>query len=371
MSDISLWLRSPLNTLQVPGLPLAYCEWTLQENTFHVLKASGPIVGVDPSLFVEDARFDILHSIAGGAAFLEGRTQFALRYWKISKYGWEIEAYSPEYILTGRTADYSASTAETTNPYTTKSGIAGNVMKAIVRENLGSLATLPERRLSNLIVEDDNDGGASVEKSFARREILTVLQELAEDSSNQGVWMSFGFVVDPFANTYTFKTWPNQRGINHAMGSSDEIIVSEAFKNLKDDWEVISDHRTEYTAVRAGGLGQGDDRVTYRVEDTTRSQRSPLAYREKFKDGRQSESSTILEADARAELEASRPIRGFSGTMLETENSRYGLRFFFGDLVTAQAAGFSFTCRLETVKGTWSREGGKAITIALVGQEDL
>ena len=58
-----------------------------------------------------------------------------------------------------------------------KTGKPDDMMKAIVREQLGDLAIVERRKLT--VQNNVGAGGASITKAFAYRNVLTVLQELA------------------------------------------------------------------------------------------------------------------------------------------------------------------------------------------------
>jgi hypothetical protein len=369
-----LWLRAADGTLTQSGvnIPVTRFDWALGENGYHVLRAAGPLGGnddLDPALLVLDARLEVHRFLDGQSLGVEGDTQFLLRFWDFGEDStgavtWTIEAYSPEYAMTGRIVDSFASLENDTNPLTTKTGAGDNLIKAWVRENIGTSATPAARQVDDLTVEVNTSQAVSTSKSVAWDNLLAVLQDLADDGAYLGKWLSFGMTASGEGSGFTFRTWANQRGQDHTAGTQDEVIVSKAMGNLRAP-RVSFDHRSEITAVRALGRGEGRARATVRVEDTQRSQASPWAYRE-AKIESQAETTATLTAEANAALQRGRPVRGFSGKLLDSDYARYGERVKFGDLVTAEAFGYSFACRLSTVKGTWSRQG-EVLDIALVG----
>jgi hypothetical protein len=367
-----LWLRSPAGVQQVVGVNVSWFEWTLGENSYHVLRAAGPLGGnddLDPALLVLDARLEVHRFLDGQSLGVEGDTQFLLRYWDFGEddagaLTWTIEAYSPEYAMTGRIVDSFASLENDTNPLTTKTGAGDDLIKAWVRENIGASTTLAARKVSELSVDADLGLATASSKSAAWDNLLAVLLDLADDAAYLGKWLSFGMLASGEGSGFTFRTWAKQRGLDHTAGTQDEVIVSKAMGNLRAP-HVSFDHRSEVTAVRALGRGEGRARATVRVEDTARSAASPWAYRE-AKIESQAETTATLTAEANAALQRGRPLRGFTGKLLDSDYARYGERVKFGDLVTAEAFGYSFACRLSTVKGRWSR-AGEVLDIALVG----
>lgn len=84
------------------------------------------------------------------------------------------------------------------SPQAAKTGPADDVMKAVVRENLGQLA-IAGRSLSalGLMVDPDYGLGAVIEKRFAWRSVLSVLQDLAAASAEAG--QPLDFALEPVA----------------------------------------------------------------------------------------------------------------------------------------------------------------------------
>ena len=349
----ALWLRSPTGILIAPGVLFASLEWARAENTFGWLKAD-LLPDFDTRLLALDSRLEI-HRTIGGRTYNEGGTQYLLRWWRFAEdeRGHEviqIEAYDLNYLLSGPIVAYEASTDTVTNPYSTKTGAADNLMKAIVRENLGSLATVTARQLTELTVQADLSLAPSTSKSFSRRRVLDVLQDLARDAFQQGTYLAFDLTANSSGTGLTFATYTGQRGQNHSAGGGQSLIVSKANGNLMTP-ELIYDHRNERTVVYCGGLGQGGGRVVVTAEDSARCEQSPFARRELWVDGRNTDNVAVLNADARSELQLARPMRTFTGRLIDTEGVRYGVHLGFGDVVTAEYRGASYDCHLARVHG--------------------
>lgn len=368
MATVSLWLYTPTGTLLQPGVSVASLEWTLQEGAFGVLTATGPTSEIDKSYFQLDARFHVMRSIDGGPFYVEGNAPFLLRYWEFAEDEsgaefWSIEAYTPEYIPSGRIVDTFASTPEVTNPLATKAGNADDVIKEFVDQNMVS-ATTAARNIT-MTVEADLSLGQSTTKSASRDNLLDVITDLCEDSNKLGTYLTWGIVYS--GDALLFRTWTGQRGVDHTSTSGDPIIVSKMLGNLAQP-KTYFDYRTEITCVRALGRGDGSSRMTSRQEDATRSGGSPYAYRESVVET-QAETQAALDAEARAELNKGRAIRGFTGKLLDVEGNRYGERVNFGDMVTAEHGGYSYDCHLSRVHGTW--DGTEALDIDLEGTATL
>ena len=378
MSEITdqLWMLTPDGTDTIAGdIPVSFCEWTLEEKSFHVLRATGSYGGqddLDPTKFLLDARFEVRRFIDGVGLGIEGDTQFFLRYWDFGEDDaglstWTIEAYSPEYFFTGRVIDSWASTDTVTNPLTTKTDNADDVLKAFVSQNIGPTTTLAARLISEITMDGDEALAPSITKSASYTKLFDALKDISDDTEGNGNWLSWGLVASGSGSGFTFRTWLDHRGVDHSEGTGDEILVSKEIGNLLAP-RVTFDHREEITAVRVLGKGEGESRETVRVEDTARSGASPWAYREATIDS-QGETTDALTAEANAELQRGKPARGFTGKLLDGPETRYGDRVKFGDLVAAEYAGLTFTCRLSRVHGEWSRDTGEVLDIELVGEE--
>lgn len=370
---LQIWLFSPSGVLLHPNLPVSEVDWTLEENTFGVLTARGPLGGVDPAIFTMDCRLEIHRAIGAEPQFVEGNTQFVARAVNLYQTGrgqseWTVEAYTPEYWLDGRIINSWASTPTVPNALTTKSGPAANVIKAFVRENGGPSTSVARRKIGELAVDPDDGGGYSIVKSAAHKNLLKTIQDIAADSAANGVYLSFGITkTGATGSGWTFHTWVNQRGTDHSTTGHNEIILSREIGNLKDA-QVYLDGRDSATAIVAGGRGEGAQRDIAEIYDPATEAADTLAVREDFLDLTNAESADALDHAATAEWYTRRVKRGFRGKFVDTRYAHYGNQLGFGDLVTAQAFHQSFTCRLSKVHGQWSARGGLRLDIDLTGE---
>ena len=71
-------------------------------------------------------------------------------------------------------------------------GIPDDLMKAIVSKQLGSTASAWRSKITE--APNLGAGGASISKAFAYRNVLTVVQELADLATEAGVWLGFDVV---------------------------------------------------------------------------------------------------------------------------------------------------------------------------------
>jgi hypothetical protein len=304
-------------------------------------------------VFPIDGLVRVERSIDGAPPYLEGD-----RAWLIQKVTYlvgaqgtvttRVVAVDGNDLLRRRIVDYNADTANTD-----KTDLADDMMKEIVRENFVS-ATDTTRNLSSTLFSVDADVGAapSLTKAFTRREVLAVLQELAEAATLAGTYTTFEVVWTGAA--FAFRTWTGQRGVDHS--GADRVLLGPAYRNLTDV-EDTDDATEEATRVIAGGQGEGADREIARADDATRQGASPYNLIEDFSNQNNTADATQLADEADSLLQLRRPRRVISGTFVDTPGATYGRHFGYGDLIVAEVNSQSVTCRVDAVHITVS--GGR------------
>lgn len=276
--------------------------------------------------------------------------------WIIPDYGIElagdgalyfkVTAYDANQILADRYVAYYASSAQTT-----KTGLTGDIMKAVVRENVASTASdynaSTTRGISSTLyaVQADLGDGASISMSFAWRNVLSVLQDMANASATAGTYMAFDTVSDGFGHL-EFRTYANQRGVDHR--TNNPIIIDPYVGNLAET-TLTFDYTNEKTFIYAAGQGVDTARTVATASNSTRLAQSPFARREYFQDARQAANSTQVQDAADAALRANRGITTFDSKIIETTNTRYGIEYKFGDILPCQLFNQLVDCRLDKV----------------------
>jgi hypothetical protein len=109
----------------------------------------------------------------------------------------------------------------------------------------------------------------------------------------------------------------------------------------------------------AGGKGEGFGRLTASSQDLVRQGASPFGLREFFQNATQYDTTTGLSAEADAVLRSGRKKTIFQAKLIDTDLSRYGVNWAWGDYVTAQAFGVSIDCRIDAI--SVSREAGRGL----------
>jgi hypothetical protein len=301
------------------------------------------------ALFRLDARLGVWRQSAAGGFLLQTETVWFVRQWRRVMYTsgervLRVTAYSASDLLARRIIAYAAGTAQAS-----KTDNADDMMKAIVRENLGASATDTDRRWSSyLAVQSDSASASSMSKAFSRRNVLTVLQEISDTSAEAGEPLYFDVVV-PAPGSLEFRTYTGQRGADRTLSSAAPLVISPELGTISGG-ELFEDYASEYTVVYAAGQGEKDYREVSEVEDTARSGASPFGRIEALRDARQGATGAALTAEGNAYLRASRPKRIFTASLVDTPQVRYGLEWKWGDKVTAQFEGNTFDCHLDTLR---------------------
>jgi hypothetical protein len=245
-----------------------------------------------------------------------------------------------------------------------KTGKPDDMMKAIVREQLGELVVAERRKLT--VQNDVGAGGASITKAFAYRNVLTVLQELADIANENGVYLAFD-VVRTAPATFQFRTYAGQRGTDHSRTSGDPRLVGKQYGNLAEA-SFGTFHSNERNWVLVGGQGEEDARVTVERYNTSRIGESKWNRREFFKDSRDNDNTAALQADGDEVLNDHKPKQILTGRLLDTPGMQFGVHYQFGDIVTAQAFGYNVDCHISSVRVKVDQDNGEQIDVRLRGE---
>jgi len=219
---------------------------------------------------------------------------------------------------------------------------ADNLLKDIFDNNLGATAGTG-RDLSSLITTQiDLSAGPHITKDYPWANVLTTMQEIAQASTTAGTYLAFDIIAT--GSSFEFRTYTGQRGLDRRLTTNYALIIGPEFGNMTAA-EVDDDHSDEITYVEVGGSDSG----TLAATDAARVGQSPFGRIEYFETSSESTIAGLSDA-ADAALRAGRPRTSFSGVLNQTEGTRYGLHYAFGDYLTAQYEGITYDCRLDAVK---------------------
>jgi hypothetical protein len=268
----------------------------------------------------------------------------------------EVIALDANMLLQSRYVAYYAGSAQTS-----KTGFAGDLMKAVIAENVSSTANdytgtanvaaglIPARGIpaSLYTVQASLGDGASISMSFSWRQVLSIFQDMADASQTAGIYIAFDTISDGFGHL-EFRTYANQRGNDHRLSSLNPVILDPYGGNLAGT-SLTYDYTTEASFVYAAGQGTEAARTMATSADTTRLAQSPFARRELFQDARQAANSTQVQDAADAALRGNRGKVIYDSKIIETPSTRYGIEYKFGDILPCQLLNQSVDCRLDKV----------------------
>lgn len=346
MAMYEVYYRDPYGNLLEVFRQFERLEYARKENEIGVMNLRLPR-SVPKSILRPDARMEIWRTV-GAVTKLVGNTTWFLEDWEISSKYMELTAYDANWIIDGAIVDYNAGSTDAS----CAAEAADDAMKRILRHNLstGTTTTVLVGLSPYLTIDADVTLAPTTTKDFSRRNCLKLLQELAQESREQGTYLSFDIeYVD--AGQLTFKTYTNQRGFDHGRASGSPVILSERSKSL-EDVSYIEKHGSEKTYVIAGGQGTEDTRMVERAQDDTRYYRSPFGMRKLWLDARMCSTSDSLLAEANAELEANQPEIKLTGRVVDTDGLRFGIHYDFGDIVVAEFEDISIDAHVDTIRVT-------------------
>jgi hypothetical protein len=363
MADYTILVRTPTGQLIAQLNRFQRLEYVLKEGDVGALSLTlGEEIPFE--WLARDTRLEVLRSVDGGEPAIEGETVWFVRRPEDAltegAHTRTLTAYDAKDLLRRRVVAYKAGTAQSR-----KNQPCDDMCKAIVRENLGALATDPLRNLSAwLAVEADRGYTTTVPKSFNYGRVLTVLQELCDLSAQHAVYLTFD-IVRTSDTMLEFRTYTDQRGMDHTFPASAAPVLLSPESGTLGDVSIVYDYASEISVVYAGGAGEGSARYVVTQDEPARTTLTPFNRIEQFIDARGSLNTEVL-SESLSALWAGRPRATFTARAVDTAAVRYGLHYRHGDVVTAQWGNQSFNCRVDPVHVTVS-EDGEAIDVTLQG----
>jgi hypothetical protein len=270
-------------------------------------------------------------------------------------------AYTGNYVLTSRIVAYAAGSAQAS-----MTDQADDMLKEIANDNLLGDATGARDLYSTLgLTKAANEAdGQSITKSFAWRTLLYVCQDIAYASRAAGTAVYFDWLpkmVSANVMSWEFRTWINQRGIDHGTDSGQPVYFGKAWGNLAGP-SLEYDHTDEVNYVYAGGQGEGSDRNINEVSDTTRIGASVWNRREGFADARNESADDGVTAKGYEALNNGRPRVVFSGEITESPSTLYGVHWDFGDKVIVEYRGVEYDAIVMSARLALTSDGSLKIT---------
>jgi len=247
------------------------------------------------------------------------------------------------YLLSRRIVDADSGSAGAS-----KSAPADDMIKAIARENLGDLANV-DRDLSpyGFEVAPDYSLAPTLTKEFCRRNVLTVCQDIASESGDQGTPLYFD-IVTLTPTTMKLRTWIERRGADKTSTRTPFSLLrgTLASATLTRDWSQEVNH------VYAAGQGTEAERKVIHVEDKTAIGASSFNRSEMLAEGSIYTTTASLTSYGRTVLRENRAKYRFQATLADAPGSRFQLDWDFGDLIAAEYDEEIFPCEVAAIHGT-------------------
>jgi hypothetical protein len=242
---------------------------------------------------------------------------------------------------------------------------ADDLCRAIVVDNLGADAAAARQIGSTyLAIAPEGSDGASMTMGFSRRNVLAVLQDIANTAEAAGTPV-YWHMADRTAAQWEFRTYTGQPGDDHSYpDGTDPVLLGLEYGNLAEP-KVEEDYTEEITYAYAGGQGEGTARVIETAEDAARSGRSLFGRCEGFADARNESATAGVTAAARRLLGAGEPRRRFAAKLVNSAGTLYGVHWRWGDRVTAAYAGETYTAIIRAVAVRLDENGLETIDARL------
>jgi hypothetical protein len=314
----------------------------------------------DTSLIVPDRMLQIWRAPTGGNLAL-WRPYF-LRFWRYETRGAEetIIIGGPDCndLLRRRIVAYAAGESESTKT----ADFADDIMREVVDENMVS-ATDTDRNWSALSVAAELSAGPSLTRSFAWKNVLKVLQDLNKASRAAGTEVFFDVIVSSVTGSSIssqFRTATGQPG----QDVRDRVIFDQERGNLAAPF-LEYDYQKELNYVYGLGQGVEDVREQQTASDTARIDISQFGRMEGYADARNQDAANGVREKARALLAVGEPIRRFGSVPLDTEGTRFGRDWNFGDRIRTRYRGQEFDAIVRAVQISLNDSGAETIRARL------
>lgn len=322
--------------------------------------------------FQIDWRIEVYRKTYKAGLMRVGDTQFLIKLvrHKVDEQNKEsihILAYDPLHILKKRIVAYVAGT-----PYALKENMhADDMLKAIIRENLGELAVDWKRDITQwLAVEEDKSQGAIITvDDFAFQQIAPQLTQICEKSLAEGVYLSYDIEYDEQLEKLIFRTYTGQRGTNRGSDSLSPLYLS---------------HHTDFANIMGSGLNyasaevDASDQVTFvysgkQTEDTNNFfatlanesaiELSPFGREEDFITTGDSLTYEDVIAEARSWLQHKYKNMVLNAHIQQDSDIQFGLDYGFGDIVAFRYLGETLNIHLDEFKIIVDSSGNEDISV--------
>lgn len=322
---------------------------------------------VPRDMFQLDGRITVWRTVGGRGPFQEGQAAFLVRKWETRPRTYSVTGYHANTLMDRRYVCYDKSTTFSDKSTATA---AGDLMKTLWKENAGASIDTASRDgtdtnadITTYVTTESNKGdGATVTTQAGRRQLTSVIEELAGASLTAGTYIA-AEIVDQPGSQLQFRTYATARGRDRRTSSTLPLLFSEESGTLHNV-ELVEDYTEEKTAVIAVGAGDDDLRLVQVALDTTRLNASPLNRIELAVELSNIDDDVQLLNAAQNELQLHRPEIYLTADLPDGSPYIRGIHYDYGDLITVEFEGRRFDCRLDSMRVSLGH-GSRSTQIAL------
>jgi hypothetical protein len=194
-------------------------------------------------------------------------------------------------------------------------------------------------RLDSYITQQVNLTSApQTTKKFQNRNVLQVMQEIAQASATLGTYLAFDIVSD--GQSMQFRTYTGQRGLDRRASTSNMLLIGPEVGNvLACHYEDDHNNEATYLVSGAGVPTFSSEREGISLFGRIMRNIPPAA----------SGTAAQQTAYTNSQLRYNRPKKLFTANMIQTEGCLYGKHYGYGDYITASAWGQQFDCHLDAL----------------------
>lgn len=264
------------------------------------------------------------------------------------------------WVLSGRVVAYPAGHAQAN-----QTDQADDLMRAVVRYNLGSSATTGNGRKATASIDStlfsvqaDVGLGPSLSMGFSYSNVADVLRKISDAARTAGTPVYWELV--PSGGGFEFRVNVGQLGQDLTNGQH-ALTFGPEFGNLRGG-KLDYSARDERNYVFALGQGQEDVRNVQVSEDTSRSDASPWSLREAAVEDTRLDTDAALLDLADAEVLAGRPLWLLNAELVSTPDTQYQRDWNLGDVVNVTFDGMQFSALVRAVTVSVDGNGRETVT---------
>jgi hypothetical protein len=274
----------------------------------------------------------------------------------------EVQAHDQIGLLERRVIPYNEG-----NPTTEKQAEGDNVIKSIMRENFGSLATDTERDLSTyLTIQENTTLGPQVTIFCAKDNVLDTIREIADTCYDLGTFIAYDLIYNPNAGTFEFRAYVNQRGIDRSAEQEESsLIVGLEYGSLASI-SMVDSRREEMNYIYAGAKDLVGIVPPQTATNDASIELSPFHRKELFLNASNADDSFELQDEANRALEENKYRAVFEAELSqEFALIEYGDRFDYGDRISVSFMGRNYTAFVDAISVNVNTSG-ETINVNLV-----